>query len=370
MTFPPKFTYPIFGDAEQVFGYQGLRIDLAFDCLSMKPLLTYRYSKKLDDGGNVKPIEETLGKFLPAGDFVFGSETEWADAVAAEAFVLPAEQVVRSYERSGRMFDVYKFEDLAKDSLGRRLLGRIQVLTLLYIEAGSYIDADDAGWTLYVVYERAADKPVFVGFCTCYKYWLYSPEHDARAPFAESQYRARLSQMVVLPPFQGAGHGQELYKTVAGADGEWERDARCVEITVEDPTDQFDELRDRCDLERALAGGLLRQIGKIPLSGPVRRDLRRKWKLTPRQFDRVIEMGLLWLLEHKEGSWIEGLRGEQSVRLLVKRRIYMANREGLVGLGDDRLAKSKLEEVWTRVARDHRRVALSVERPLKRERED
>ena len=370
-TFPPTYTYPLYGDAEQVFGYRGLRLDLAFDCLSMKPLLTCTYAAKLADAS---PATAPIGAVLPEGDYVSDNETDWRDAVAAEAFTLPPEAIVRTYHtRAGDTCDVYGFRvggepSTDADALGKKLLRRVQVLALLYIEAGSYIDLADPGWSFYAVYKRAA-KPVFVGFCTCYEYWRYvsAAAHDSAPPFPDASFRGRISQVVVLPPFQGVGHGRELYRTLAGADGVWTRDRRCVEITVEDPTEQFDELRDRCDLERALAEHAFRSVDRVPLDSVSRKRLREQLKLTPRQADRVLEMGLLWLLTHKEGTWIAGLEaGEPAVRRLVKRRVYLANREGLAALGDADVVRSKLQEVYERVARDHRKAAADVSRPLKR----
>lgn len=377
-TFPPAYTYPLYGDAEQIFGYQGLRLDLAFDCLSMKPLLTCTYAARLADasGPAITSADAAapLRAVLPPGDYVSGSEPAWRDAVAADAFALPPQALVRTYRtRAGDTCDVYGFRvggdpPSAADALGKKLLRRVQVLALLYIEAASYIDLADPAWSFYAVYKRAP-KPVFVGFCTCYQYWRFStaPAHDSAPPFPDASFRARLSQVVVLPPFQGAGHGRELYRTLAGPDGVWTRDPRCVQITVEDPTEQFDQLRDRCDLETALALNAFRNIHRIPLDSTSHRRFREQLKLTPRQADRVFEMGLLWLLAHKEGAWIAGLdAGEPAVRRLVKRRVYLANREGLAALGDASLVRSKLQEVYERVAQDHKKAAADVSRPLKR----
>ena len=68
-SFHPKFTYPIFGDEEQIFGYQNLKISLRFNASDMRPHLSTSYSKKFKAIGDTEPtdIEETLKEFLPAG---------------------------------------------------------------------------------------------------------------------------------------------------------------------------------------------------------------------------------------------------------------------------------------------------------------
>lgn len=370
ITFLPKFTYPIFGNSEQIFGYQGLRIDLAFDCLSLKPLLTWKYEKKLSE--DIKPIEETMVQFLPTGDYVLKSESEWLDKIDEENFELPNENIVRSYERKGKKYDIYKFklgEDTGNEDVGNKLHQRMQILTLLYIEAGSYIDLKDNGWELYVIYDRNKEegKSIFVGFCTCYKYWKFEPSgvYDSYDDIEkEAKYRGRLSQIVIIPPYQGEGHGCEMYKHIAD---EWIRDDRCVEITIEDPNEEFDDLRDRCDLERMLHDGLLRDVKVFPLECENEERLLRQTKLTRRQFARVVEMALLWLVERGEGTWIAGLSVAQ-VRRAVKRRVYAANREGLAAI-DAGEAKSKLEEVWRRVAVAYRDTGAVVAPAGKRRRD-
>ena len=48
-SFKPSFTYPIFGETEQVFGYKDLEIILAFDSKNFTPFLNVKFSEKLDD---------------------------------------------------------------------------------------------------------------------------------------------------------------------------------------------------------------------------------------------------------------------------------------------------------------------------------
>lgn len=68
-SFHPKFTYPIFGDEEQIFGYQNLKINLRYNAIDMRPHLSFTYSKKFKAIGDTEPadIEEALRPFLPSG---------------------------------------------------------------------------------------------------------------------------------------------------------------------------------------------------------------------------------------------------------------------------------------------------------------
>ena len=68
-TFHPQFTYPIFGEEERIFGYQGLRIRLRFAAHDLQPNLEVSYDKKFKSIGDTKAtdIEETLKEWIPAG---------------------------------------------------------------------------------------------------------------------------------------------------------------------------------------------------------------------------------------------------------------------------------------------------------------
>lgn len=378
ITFKPKFTYPIFGDSEQIFGYKDLRIDLVFDCESLKPLLTYKYSEKLSK--DIKPIEETFSKFLPIDDYIFNSESKWLDSIEEEKFQLPKENIVYSYDRiidnKINTFDIYKFKLFNDDNnnnnnfeISKKLFLRIQILILLYIEAGSYINLNDKGWELYMIYNRNENegKNIFIGFCTCYKYWKFekSEEYDKINDIEnESEYRCRLSQMIILPPFQNKGHGKEIYSFITN---EWHNDKRCYEITIEDPNEEFDDLRDKCDLIRIIENeNLIKDLKELPISKTDKLKLKNELKFTNRQFERIIEMGLFWILNHyndKEiNNLIKGFKGEETIRLMIKKRVYLNNKEGLEALNDNSLVKSKLEEVYDRVARDYKKKARDVDR--------
>lgn len=66
--------------------------------------------------------------------------------------------------------------------------------------------------------------------------------------------RQRISQVLVLPPFQKSGHGERLLAScyrLALADG------RVKDVTVEDPSDQFQTLRDFVDCRNALETGVM-----------------------------------------------------------------------------------------------------------------
>jgi histone acetyltransferase 1 len=66
-TFNPKFTYPIFGDEERIFGYQGLKINLRYNACDMRPGLQITYNKKFKTVGETSAtdLKAILEGFLP-----------------------------------------------------------------------------------------------------------------------------------------------------------------------------------------------------------------------------------------------------------------------------------------------------------------
>lgn len=57
VNFQPTFTYPIFGDAETIYGYKDLNIFLCFDHFTFKPFLNIKYTEKLNDDPEIIDIK-------------------------------------------------------------------------------------------------------------------------------------------------------------------------------------------------------------------------------------------------------------------------------------------------------------------------
>ena len=69
-SFHPQFTYPIFGEEESIFGYQGLKLNLRFAAHNLRPNLDILYDKKFKAVGDTKAtdIQETLKEWTPEGE--------------------------------------------------------------------------------------------------------------------------------------------------------------------------------------------------------------------------------------------------------------------------------------------------------------
>ncbi|ELU44911.1 histone acetyltransferase type B catalytic subunit [Rhizoctonia solani AG-1 IA] len=287
--FHPTFTYPIFGDKETIYGYADLKISLFFTSGSLSMFLNVASAAKLPSK-TADDIEGTLYKFIPP-DYSKSAES-FQNTVEKEAATFkPLGDKIHTYVRRAAghgkgksrdtspiseddpdaiVFEVYhvsfgyrsmkvvlpqyRFQSTWDTPGFREYHRRMQIFILLYIEGGSYIQEDEEKWEFVALYERRRshspndsldDPPTytyhFVGYSSLYPFWCWPDK---------VRLRLRWVQFVILPPYQHAGHGSALYNAIyqfsLGRD-------EVVELTVEDPSEAFEDLRDRNDMKRLLS---------------------------------------------------------------------------------------------------------------------
>ncbi|KAL7789924.1 acyl-CoA N-acyltransferase [Trichoderma ceciliae] len=418
-TFHPSFTYPIFGDEEKIFGYKNLKIQLRYCANDMRPHLRLAYSQKFKPVGEHVPTDvvEILeeGGHLPKVAFVKGSDFDKTSQQLVDDWSPPG-ALHDAFEGPDGQYEIWKGHLL--DPAVKQLNSRIQILVSLFIEGGSYIghdpdpdtselDLSDADrWTFFFLYRK--QKPVddqgksaytFVGYATVYRFFYFQPPPTPPASPAESwelptgdldlsqlPCRTRLSQFVILPPFQGKGVGARLYKTVFKY---YHDHPQTHEFTVENPNEAFDDLRDNCDLAFLRTMPEFRELHldtkvTVPKSGPLPRliagaenleRIRLLAKIAPRQFSRVLEMHLMSQLplsvrptmsldddvpsptagdKHREKLW----------RLIVKQRLYRHNKEVLSQI-DLPQRIEKLSETLGSVELEYARLLAAHDRAMK-----
>ncbi|KAK0711024.1 acyl-CoA N-acyltransferase [Lasiosphaeris hirsuta] len=426
-SFKPKYTYTIFDD-EQIFGYQDLRVNIQFNASDMRPHFGLNYSKKFKPTGGTEAtnLKEVFSEYLP--EVAFQKQKEFTAAVErTRADWTPPGKLAATFTKGGIAHEVWK-GNLA-DPAVKQLLNRIQVFVPLYIEGGTCIDVDEPEsdrWTVFFLYQKrpVAHEPerlsyVFVGYSTVYRFFLFhiptppaSPSEnksdvsvdqlDFNQEFDLSSLpcRTRISQFIVLPRFQQKGIGSKFYSILFQ---EYLNHTSTVEITVEDPNEAFDDMRDLADLQ------FLRQLPefnalhidtaiKLDKDGIVPRNIfdkaaaeavRRKAKIAPRQFYRVLEMHLMSRLpepvrpgivdpeagENRKGKGVAAKPTKEQEyeyklwQLIAKKRVYRHNKELLGQLEvPERIAK--LEETVANVAFDYARLLDKAARRVDEEDEE
>ncbi|KAH7918483.1 histone acetyltransferase type B [Leucogyrophana mollusca] len=383
--FHPTFTYPIYGEDEKIYGYRDLVIDLRFASGSLAQYLSIRHAEKLGSSSTVDDVEGTLKEYIPPNYDT--DETAFLARVEQDATAFkPTGTLIHSYTRPSPTPDTPPVEYEVyhatwQDPGFREYHQRMQLFILLYIEAGSYINDEEDGWEFVVLYEKrkreGAEGAVtyhFIGYSSLYNFYCF-PE----------KVRMRLSQFVILPPYQRQGHGSELYTAIYTY---VLSQPHISELTVEDPAEAFEDLRDRNDLRTLLAharfmqeafgeadvshgGGRVQKVrgrgragegggkgkGKGKMGPPVDKAWAETWrrdlKIAGRQFQRLVEMLTLMHLDPAD------VRGARAYRLQVKERLYRFNFEILAQLEkQERL--EKLEETFQSVREDYLRILAMV----------
>ena len=183
------------------------------------------------------------------------------DEKSLKIYFRPMGELVNTIINEGTQFEVYKCEESTPRF--RDYHERLQAWIMFYIDAASFIDIDDDSWRMFLMFEKTggpgSERYAVVGYITVYQYYAYGRETNRTRP--------RISQMLVLPPYQRRGLGSQLLETVYRynllfvlrfcfssdfAFRNYVGDDKVIDITVEDPSDNFVRLRDFVDTKNCL----------------------------------------------------------------------------------------------------------------------
>uniref|UniRef100_A0A1B6D2L5 Histone acetyltransferase type B catalytic subunit n=1 Tax=Clastoptera arizonana TaxID=38151 RepID=A0A1B6D2L5_9HEMI len=244
VSFKPEMSHQIFGDSESIFGYKDLKVKLYFTSAKLITYLGLEYTKKIDpvkfDGVEPDNVLQLLGSKLPPN--VLSNIDEFTQALNFESDFLPFGELLHSFEVNQDSGKPQTFEIYFCDVSNKKFLNyheRLQTFILFYIDAASFIDVDDEKWCFFTVYEKFKNqnqKIVYAvaGYATVYMYYAYP-----------ANIRPRVSQMLILPPFQKKGIGAQLLSTIYN---HFIQQLDVLDITVEDPNEEFQQLRDYVDI--------------------------------------------------------------------------------------------------------------------------
>lgn len=216
--------------------------------------------------------------------------------------------------RLSQLFEVYH-SDMSVTGFRERH-EQMQTWLKWFIDGASYIDTDDERWDFLTVYEKTGDGAAngcaqvngsatryhFAGYCTVYRYYAYP-----------DKMRPRISQFLILPPFQRQGLGahllQSLYDRYRDLDS-------VVDIAVEDPAENFTKLRDFVDAHNCMS---LPAFSAEAISSGWSNDMAQaaqsKLKLNRNQARRVYEILKLRSIDRSDEA------AYRSYRLEVKNRL-------------------------------------------------
>ena len=228
LSFKPEMCHQIYGDNENIFGYKGLEVNLFMSAGSLQTYINHSYTEKVDpsktDGVTADDVISPLVKILAPDSFTTSKETFISRVNSEEeqnfrfefnfhshitSLVLrPMGELVDTISVENKTYEVYRC--LESTPRFREYHERLQAWIMFYIDAASYIDIDDDNWRIFLMFEKTGgpgnSQYSIVGYLTVYQYYAYGRETN--------RVRPRISQMLILPPYQRQGLGSRLLETV------------------------------------------------------------------------------------------------------------------------------------------------------------
>jgi len=287
---------------------------------TLKAYLGMSYAERLDkskvkglDGVEPDPVIEPMLKIMAEGQII-----DSKDALLSH---LNSDKV-KKFIPHGTKIDEFKVEDetfviySADDSIPgfREYHSKLQPWIMFYIDAASYIDVDDSNWRFFLMFEKFKDSEgleryAIAGYSTVYEYYAYP-----------ANKRPRISQFLTLPTFQKRGLGSRLLNAIYK---NYLQNDKVVDITVEDPSEDFVRLRDFVDAKNcfsqlstlanleAVSGGFTEDMTK---------EANQKLKLCKRQTRRIYEIARLNFAQ-KAGGLGNLNEAYKDFRVDVKKRL-------------------------------------------------
>lgn len=321
-SFQPEFTHQIFGENENIFGYTDLKIKMYYTSSKLERFLGIEYGEKIDSGDSkgveADDILALIKEGIP-GEFTT-SVDEFSKKIGEELDFKPMgeklNEFITNHKGVERTFEIYRCT--ISDPGFIKYHAKIQTWLLWFIDGASYIDIDDDRWEFFVLYEKiknisngnavsngsshSSSSLHFVGYTSVYRYYAYF-----------DKIRPRISQVLILPPFQRQGLGAKLLETIYS---HYRGQSDVLDITVEDPSDNFVGLRDYVDCKQCLP---LKSFQKEHLlkgwSKEMADEAQSVLKLNAKQARRVYE---ILKLKHVDRHNAEEFR---KYRLEVKNRL-------------------------------------------------
>ncbi|KAL9651212.1 hypothetical protein ABK040_008283 [Willaertia magna] len=375
LEFHPVMSHQLF-EEEKIIGYTNLKINIYFT-KSLYCYLNITYDSKTEDATDVKrilAIDELDFQFIDMKAvpmyFPFTENLDEFKSKLTQKF-LPKGEQIDVYEKDGRIFEIYRATMQQIGGFHKPL----QFLSLFFIEGTSYIDEHDENWEFFLIFEKVKDEVtheidyIISGYASIYPFYFLKKEgeelFDGR--------RLRISQVLILPPFQKQGHGRKLlhaiyryackgYKeniSVVGYNALDENKTyeprECYEITIENPSEELHTLRTKVDIEicTPLFKGATRSIndttGEKETYEQFRKRVKPLTKLSDTQLRTCFEV--LWLKHLNEN--VKTTKEERNeYKLFVKKRLF--HQCDLSVIENVKERKEKLEELYNEQIEEYR----------------
>ncbi|XP_022154760.1 histone acetyltransferase type B catalytic subunit [Momordica charantia] len=242
-----------FDEDGKIYGYQGLKITVWFSIVSFQSYADIVFQSTADGGKGITDLKSVLQNIFAEtlvdnkDDFLqtFSKDVNYIGSLSADGEVLHPKASNGQFNDSNHHLHSANSNleviRLPMDNMaGRNLYSRLVPLALLLIDGSSPIDVSDSRWELYVLIQKKNSQlghthSTLLGFAALYRFYHY-PDSS----------RLRLSQILVLPPYQRKGFGRfllEVLNNVAVSENVYD-------FTMEEPLNQLLQLRTCIDIKR------------------------------------------------------------------------------------------------------------------------
>lgn len=258
----------------------------------------------------------------------------------------------------------------------KQFQARMQTLVMWFIESANMIDFEDPRWDCFMVFEKynpstsgdtdatpvsTEDRYYFVGYATVYRYYAYP-----------DKTRPRVSQMVILPQYRRNGLGTTLLQSIYDY---YKRQPATLDITAEDPDEDFIAMRDLLDCKNCLKlDSFQPEKLREGWSEEMYKEAQEKLKLCRRQARKVYEILKLRVTNKSDQEEYKNYRLEIKNRLNIpnqKQRIDVdraMKRDPKVPVPDElrpqeKVTAAKLEDNFRLLEKQYEHIVKKLNQP-------
>ncbi|KAL6330734.1 hypothetical protein AAG906_009162 [Vitis piasezkii] len=241
-----------FEEDGKIYGYQGLKITVWINSISFHSYADITFQSTSDGGKGITDLKSALQTIFAEtlvetkDDFLqtFSTERHYIRSMVSNGEILQHKGSIGHSSNSGRTedSDLEVIRMVMGNMAAGHLYSRLIPLVLLLVDGSNPIDIDDPRWEIYLLVQKKAVGEedfhyILLGFTAVYRFYHY-PDSS----------RLRISQILVLPPYQHKGYGhyllEVLYSVAISED--------VHDLTVEEPLDYFQHVRTCVDTPRLL----------------------------------------------------------------------------------------------------------------------
>ncbi|KAL6599287.1 hypothetical protein ACP70R_045781 [Stipagrostis hirtigluma subsp. patula] len=305
-----------FGEDGKIYGYKNLKINVWISAISFLAYAEISFDETSDGGKGITDLKPALQNIF--GENLVEKE-EFLQTFSKEcpyfrSVVTNGNAIKHSVSNEDQTVEIVIVE-LQGDAAF--LYARLVPLVLLLVEGSTPIDVGEHGWELLLVVkktteESSSSKLQLLGFAAVHNFYHY-PEST----------RLRISQILVLPPYQGEGHGLRLLETINSV----AQSENIYDLTIEDPSDYLQYIRSSIDCLRLLSfdsvkpvlSAMVTSLKEANLSKRTRsfrmvppaeltETVRQKLKINKKQFLRCWEILIYLSLDSEDRKSIDNFR--------------------------------------------------------------